>query len=447
MRRPLISRFATLTLALGLALLPAAAGAVEPGDEPTGVPSVPVFSAPEGDSIRAREYWLTDYGFTDLWQKTTGEGVTVAVIDTGVDAQHQDLKNNVVEGYDASDAGDSRGWEGLGLEPEHGTLAASLIAGHGHRDPDVKDTDEPGDPAGIIGVAPNAEIMPISLEIGTVSQNRKSIDEQLPDAVRYAVDHGADVINLSVGSDKTSWPQSWDEAFAYAEEQGVIIVASAGNRGSGLTQVGAPATMPGVLTVGGVDQQRKDSWSSSSQGISIAVAAPSESMIGAIPNNKYATWAGTSASAPLVAGLAALIKEEYPELTGNQIIQRIIESADDAGEPGRDALYGFGIINPEKALAEDTPDDTESNPLGSMREWMSVHRKAEETPTAEPTEEMEPVHEEGEQLQDEAAPVAHRPVEDSGILPFIILGGFGLWVLIITAGSIFRLNKLGQRRR
>lgn len=133
--------------------------------------------------------------------------------------------------------------------------------------------------------------------------------------------------------------------------------------------------MPGVLTVGGVDKNKQDSWSSSSQGISIAVSAPSESMIGAIPNNKYATWSGTSAAAPIVAGLAALIMEKYPELTGNQVIQRIIESSDDAGADGRDALYGYGIINPKAALASSTPDDTDTNPLGSMSDWINVHRK------------------------------------------------------------------------
>lgn len=113
----------------------------------------------------------------------------------------------------------------------------------------------------------------------------KSIDEQIPAAVRYAVDHGAQIINMSIGSNKTSWPQSWDDAFAYAEQKGVLIVAAAGNRGSGLTQVGAPATLPGVLTLGGVDRKKQVSEGSSTQGISIAVVAPSTDMIAAAPGN------------------------------------------------------------------------------------------------------------------------------------------------------------------
>ena len=130
-----------------------------------------------------------------------------------------------------------------------------------------------------------------------------------PHLTMVMADHGADVINMSVGSDSTSWPQSWDSAFAYAEEKDVMVVAAAGNRGSGLNQVGAPATIPGVVSVGGVDRSGRASWDSSSQGISIAVAGPSEDMVGAIPGDRYASWAGTSASAPVVAGTAAPVSE------------------------------------------------------------------------------------------------------------------------------------------
>lgn len=458
----MVFRLARGVLALGVAALlglggaeasaPAQAAERTPSPEPSAssasaLPSVPTIAAPRGDSIRARQYWLTQYGITDLWEQATGAGVTVAVIDTGVDGRHQDLQGNVVAGYDAStgQSGPTRGWEGLGLEPEHGTLVASVIAGHGHKDGlTPANAGEPGESAGMLGVAPDATILPISLELGTVGAKTRSLDVQIPDAVRYAVDQGADIINLSVGSDSTSWPLSWDEAFAYAEDEGVLVIASAGNRGAGLTQVGAPATMPGVLSVGGVDQSRKDSWSSSSQGISIAVSAPSEAMIGAIPDNRYATWSGTSAAAPVVAGVAALIMEAYPELTAAQVIQRIVESADDAGADGRDSLYGYGIINPARALDPATADDAVANPLGSMRSWMAVHRKS--TPSATPQPVETPVHEVGEAIPEAAAPTPVRPVDDSGILPLIVLAAFGLWLIIITVGSVRQLTRLLTRQ-
>ncbi|MFW0108352.1 S8 family serine peptidase [Rothia sp. P7181] len=420
-----------------------------PSEPPRVLPSIPTIEVPEGDAVRAREYWLKDYGFSSVWKEATGRGITVAVIDTGVDQSHQDLRDNVLPGTDVSGVGSARGWKGLGVEPEHGTMVASLIAGHGHRDPQTPSFSGVGGkrPAGMIGVAPEAKILPISLEIGTVSEGAKSIDEQLPEAVRYAVDHGADIINLSVGSDSTNWPEQWDSAFAYAEEKGVIIVASAGNRGSGITQVGAPATMPGVLTVGGVNQNKQDSWSSSSQGISIAVVAPSENLMGATPDNKYAVWSGTSGAAPIVSGLAALIKEKYPNLTASQIIQRIISSADDAGETGRDALYGYGIINPAKALSSKTSDDVQENPLGSMSQWIQVHRKSQSQPA--PSASV-PIHHADENIPVASAPKPRRPVEDSAILPLIVLGGFFLWAFIITRFSIRSLSQLvrtHQKRR
>lgn len=474
---PVALLLAATSLSLTTAPVQATTASPSPSASPSASASAspsPSIPAPKGDSIRARQYWLTQYGFDELWEEATGKGVTVAVIDTGVDARHQDLAGRVLAGYDASLGGAggtaspvpsasasaasssaspsssasasasssdrAKGWEGLGLEPEHGTLVASLIAGAGHQDSSTpSNRGEPGGPAGIMGIAPEAKILPISLELGSASPKTRSVDEQIPEAVRYAVDQGAHIINLSVGSDKTSWPQSWDSAFAYAEEKGVIIVASAGNRGAGLTQVGAPATMPGVLTVGGVDQNRKDSWSDSSQGISIAVSAPSQAMIGAIPGNRYATWSGTSAAAPIVSGLAALIKEKYPDLTGNQIIQRIISSADDAGADGRDPLYGYGIINPAAALDPKTPDDTSSNPLGSMQEWIRVHRKNTTSPS--PSSSETPIHQEGEELETIAAPTPVRPAADSGILPPLILAGLALWVGIITLGSIGQLKR------
>lgn len=428
-------------LATGLALSGAPAVAA-PTASPTPITLTPAEAAVLGkDDVRQHEYWLTDYRIVDAWKQSTGSGVTVAVIDTGVDGTHPDLVDNVLEGYDASGEGSPNGWQGLGVEPMHGTEVASLIAGHGHNVSGIpKIAGQPGKPAGVIGVAPDAKILPISLNM--VSNAEKSIDEQIPAAVRYAVDHGAQVINLSIGSNKTTWPKSWDDAFAYAEEKGVVVVASAGNRGSGITQVGAPATIPGVLTVGGVDRQREASKGSSTQGISIGVTAPSNDMIAAAPGNKYMIWSGSSASAPLVSGLAALIKSKYPNLSAAQIIQRITESADDTGAAGRDPVYGFGIINPLMALDSSTPQDATENPLGSLKVWIAVHRR-QEVPAPTPADaSATPVHEEGETIVKAKIPEPSRPVEDRGFLPFIIVGALFVILGLLTVRSVRRLHRL-----
>ena len=428
-------------LATGLALSGAPASAA-PTASPTPITLTPAEAAVLGkDDVRQHEYWLTDYRIVDAWKQSTGSGVTVAVIDTGVDGTHPDLVDNVLEGYDASGEGSPNGWQGLGVEPMHGTEVASLIAGHGHNVSGIpKIAGQPGKPAGVIGVAPDAKILPISLNM--VSNAEKSIDEQIPAAVRYAVDHGAQVINLSIGSNKTTWPKSWDDAFAYAEEKGVVVVASAGNRGSGITQVGAPATIPGVLTVGGVDRQREASKGSSTQGISIGVTAPSNDMIAAAPGNKYMIWSGSSASAPLVSGLAALIKSKYPNLSAAQIIQRITESADDTGAAGRDPVYGFGVINPLMALDPSTPQDATENPLGSLKAWIAVHRR-QEVPAPTPADaSATPVHEEGETIVKAKIPEPSRPVEDRGFLPFIIVGALFVILGLLTVRSVRRLHRL-----
>ena len=428
-------------LATGLALSGAPASAA-PTASPTPITLTPAEAAVLGkDDVRQHEYWLTDYRIVDAWKQSTGSGVTVAVIDTGVDGTHPDLVDNVLEGYDASGEGSPNGWQGLGVEPMHGTEVASLIAGHGHNVSGIpKIAGQPGKPAGVIGVAPDAKILPISLNM--VSNAEKSIDEQIPAAVRYAVDHGAQVINLSIGSNKTTWPKSWDDAFAYAEEKGVVVVASAGNRGSGITQVGAPATIPGVLTVGGVDRQREASKGSSTQGISIGVTAPSNDMIAAAPGNKYMIWSGSSASAPLVSGLAALIKSKHPNLSAAQIIQRITESADDTGAAGRDPVYGFGIINPLMALDSSTPQDATENPLGSLKAWIAVHRR-QEVPAPTPADaSATPVHEEGETIVKAKIPEPSRPVEDRGFLPFIIVGALFVILGLLTVRSVRRLHRL-----
>ena len=335
--------------------------------------------------------------------------------------------------------GRANGQEGLGAEPEHGTLVASLAAGRGHG---PENPDGPGGTRGIIGVAPEAEILPVSLWVGSEHPGARDIDEQIPDAVRWAVDHGANVINMSLGSNATGWPPAWDSAFAYAEEKGVLVVAAAGNRGSGLNQVGAPATIPGVLSVGGVDRSRTASWDSSSQGISIAVAGPSEEMVGAIPGDGYARWSGTSATVPLVAGTAALIKQKHPDLTAAGIAQRIVDTAHDAGAQGKDPLYGYGILD-VRAAVEDDVRISDINPLGSVRQWIAQNRPPSQTPT--PSSSPTPPAPDTRQVTGEATPpVAQAPLNETGALPVVILVSFGVIVAGLTVAAVLHIRRLSR---
>lgn len=431
---------------------------------------LPLAVSAVADGVRGREYWLEGYGIAEAWKSTQGEGVTVAVIDSGVDGTHPDLVGAVVGGTDASGAGDPDGQRGIGEVPGHGTLVSTLLAGRGHTDgpaPAVPAPDpsagstakatpsaQPGPaplrqygrgPDGIVGVAPKADLLAVSVWIEGQSSGPNpagiAVEEQVPDAVHWAVDNGADVINMSLGSTSTAWPESWDEAFLYAEENDVVIVAAAGNRAGGLAQVGAPATIPGVLAVAGLDRSGVASAEASSEGISIAVAAPSENLVGGMPGGSYAEWSGTSGAAPLVSGVAALIRSRYPDLSAAQVVNRIIGTATDAGAPGFDTLYGYGVLNVAAAVGENMTVP-EQNRLGSMGEWVQLYRRGGQSPAPAPTPSSQPP---AEVIPAPPAPQAEDPLTSVNNLPAVVVLGFGGLMLAMLVGGALHVARVRRR--
>ena len=373
------------------------------------------------DPVRDAEYWLDEYGIRTAWNTTQGAGITIAVIDTGVDGTVPDLQGAVIPGADFSGLGSPDGQMPVGPieEKDHGTMVASLAAGRGT-----------GGTNGVIGSAPAATILPISIGFG---EGSTSSDDQIAAAVRYATDAGADVINMSLTRNTLEWPTSWDDAFLYAMEHDVVIVAAAGNRGSGTTQVGAPATMPGVLTVAGVDKNGQASFDASSQGITIGVAAPSEQLVGATPGGGHVQWNGTSGATPIVAGVVALVRAAHPELDAANVIQRVLATAKDAGTQGTDPIYGFGLIDAAAAVSASVPSVTD-NPMGSLAEWIKVYRRAVSTPAPVPTGTSTPIA--------EPAPIAAGPVNPLGtVLPTVnLLRNVGVPLLVfVVFGALVAL--------
>jgi membrane-anchored mycosin MYCP len=409
-----------------------------------------LFAAPaaHADEWRDKQYWLAESGITKAWEVSKGAGVKVAVIDSGVDAKHPDLKGAVVGGYDASGSGQPDGQKVVGSKTEHGTLVATMLAGRGHQPAAATASPSPGPaalpPDGIVGVAPEAQILSVSTWLGSTNPSGKSDQDQIPEAVRWAVDNGAKVINISLGSTTPQWPQSWDAAFLYAEQKDVVIVAAAGNRVGGNVQVGAPATIPGVLTVAGLDRKGTASVDASSQGISIGVAAPAENLLGGVPGGSYAEWAGTSGSTPIVAGVAALIRSKWPDMTAKQVINRIVATAKDAGAPGKDPLYGFGVLNAEAALKDDVPE-VSANPLGTIAEWIRVHRRGNlATPAPLPTAE---VPSEVPTLPEATVPAAKPPSQRDSALGAAVVIGFGLLFVAIIAAAAIQLRRAARNPR
>lgn len=399
--------------------------------------------AAHADEWRDKQYWLDESGITKAWEVSKGANVKIAVIDSGVDGKHQDLAGVLSGGVDVSGAGSPDGQKSIGAKPEHGTLVATMLAGRGHQPADSTAKPSPSagptvGPDGIVGVAPEAQLLSVSTWLGSPNPGGKSDQDQIPQAVRWAVDNGAGVINISLGSTSPEWPQSWDAAFLYAEQKNVVIVAAAGNRGGGNVQVGAPATIPGVLTVAGLDRKGNASIDSSSQGISIGVAAPAENLIGGLPGGDYTEWAGTSGATPIVAGVAALIRSKWPDMTANQVINRIVSTAKDAGAPGRDPLYGFGILDAEAALKDDVPE-TRLNPLGSISDWIRVHRRGNLATT--PAAAAAPPTSAAPTLPEATVPVAEAPSGLDSAVPAMVVLGFGGLFLCIVGAAVFQIRR------
>lgn len=309
------------------------------------------------DSFRSAEWWLDEYGVTKAWKTATGRGITIAIIDTGIDGSHPDLTGQVVGGTDVSGIGSSDGQTLLTPERDHGTKVASLAAGHGVGS------------SGVMGTAPDAKLLSIS---ASFDGGDSSTDQQVADGLTWAVDHGADIVVMSFVMNRPWWTPEWDEAFLKAEKAGVLIVAAAGNRGSGTDSIGAPATIPGVLAVGGVSRTGRVSTYASTPGSTIGVVAASERLPGSIPGGKREMWNGTSGAAPIVAGIAALVMQAHPDLDTANVVNRILQTADPVGKRGN-VKYGWGIIDAYEAVTAEVPL-VDENPLGTIADWIPMHR-------------------------------------------------------------------------
>lgn len=362
---------AAATLVAVLAFSAPAAASVQ------SLPPHALVIAPENtvtDPVRAAQYWLEDYGIEKAWETTRGAGVRIAVIDTGIGKGPVEFSGAVVGGTDVSGQGSSDGRTPVGVvDANHGSWVGSLAASRGT-----------GPGTGMIGVAPEADLLSISVGFGSAAT--VPFSTQIAEAIRWSVDHGADIINLSFTTNTPDWDESWDDAFLYAFDHDVVVIVAAGNRGSGTTRVGAPATIPGVLTVGGVDPQERASVEASTQGITIGVSAPSEALLGVSADGQLVQWNGTSGAAPIVAGIAALVRSAHPELNADNVINRLIRTArPPAGAAtANPLLYGFGLVDAAAAVSADVATVT-ANPMGNLAEWVRLYRRADAAPAPVPT--------------------------------------------------------------
>ncbi|MCX5068071.1 type VII secretion-associated serine protease mycosin [Micromonospora lupini] len=343
----------------GRALLGAAAllAVAVPTAAPVAVPSsggqlagAPVAIAPgdsvaRTDQVRDEQWQLDELRADTAWRSSTGRGVTVAVVDSGVDANHPDLAGQVLPGLDLVGPAGGAGPDPVG----HGTTVAGLIAGR-------KD-----DKRGVVGLAPDSRILPVR-----VLDERNKYDDALIVAkgVRWAVDNGARVINLSLGGSGDS--PALAAALDYAFARDVVVVACTGNLATSTdSKVWYPAREPGVIAVAGLERSSDNLWSGSITGRATVLTAPATGLVGARPADGYWRVQGTSFAAPLVAATAALVRSRYPDMPAGEVVNRLLATARDIGPTGRDDRFGYGVVDPVAALTADVPPVT-ANPLDDL---------------------------------------------------------------------------------
>lgn len=282
--------------------------------------------SPNDPEINKSQYHHQKIETKFAWNKTRGsEDVIVAVIDDGIDMSHPDLKNRIVRPFDTVKENNQIA---VGV---HGTHVAGIIG------------SSIDNGIGGAGIAPNTKIMPINVFDGDFAYTSEIIQ-----GIYYAIEQGAAIINLSLGG--YAYSNAFNEAIQDAHQKGIVIVAAAGNEKKETPYY--PATYPNVISVASTTPS--DSTSEFSNfGKTIDIAAPGSSVYSTLPKGAYGFMDGTSMAAPMISGVAALLKSSEPALSNREIENRLFTTADDLGVAGKDSMFGHGRVNARKALLID----------------------------------------------------------------------------------------------
>jgi type VII secretion-associated serine protease mycosin len=277
------------------------------------------------DPVRDAQWYLDTLRIDQVHDITKGRGITVAVIDTGVDASHPDLAGQILAGADFTAAASG---DGRVDESGHGTGMAGIIAAHGRAE----------------GIAPDARILPV--RVAAFDKGFRPTDK----GIEWAITHGATVLCIPAGGEDTPEVEA---AIAHALDADVVVVAAAGNRPEA-DRVDYPAAIPGVVAAAGVGRDGEHAEISVT-GPEVVLAAPAVDIVSTGLDHGYRKGNGTSDATAIIAGAAALVRSKFPDLSAAEVVHRLTATADDKGPPGRDDEYGYGVLNLVKALTADVP--------------------------------------------------------------------------------------------
>jgi len=289
------------------------------------------------DPLYGQQWALKKIRANQVWEEgISGQGVTVAVLDTGIDYNCPDFsdstQSNIVAGYNAITRSTTK--ESTQDDHGHGTSVAGVIA--------ALNND-----SGVVGIAYNAKIMPVKV----MDKDGEGEDDIIADGIVWAANHGAKIINLSIGSETEN--KILDDALAYARSKGCLLVGASGNKEeNGTNGISFPAANPNVLAVTSIDIYDRIS-DFALTGPEVQLTAPGERIITDIWSrlkSGVGTTSGTSIAAPFVSGTAALLWSEFPYLKADDIHRSMISSAYDLGTLGQDKDYGYGRLDAYRAL-------------------------------------------------------------------------------------------------
>lgn len=336
---------------LGCALIAVQAFVLAAGLIGTGVPA----SASAVPGPRSEEWWFIAWDIQNkVWHLTRGRGMTIAVIDTGVNASLPELRGVVLpgadgrHGYHTDGRRDINPFDGRARKDGHGTGMAGLIAAQ-------------GGPSGMVGIAPEAKILPIVVD---------SFPSTISEDIVTAANRGAQVINISQGPTYPGGcPGDVQAAVSYAIRKGAVVVASMGNSGNTINDIEFPGSCAGVLAVGAVTDQ-KLAWTDTQRHSYVSVAAPG---VGVGLLTRHGTfnpnYSGTSQASALTSGAVALVRSRFPRLSPRQVVQRIINTTVDAGPPGHDNMTGSGVVVPIRALTMSVPGNAPNPTFARLDQW------------------------------------------------------------------------------